>query len=243
MMDWRYETDPSLGKSLKESLSLFPREKDMLFSSIRFLWNFLIRLWLKIYFRLEIHGKERLPKHQTFVLIANHSSHLDAIALSAALPWRSISATFSAAAKDYFFSTFFRSFFSAIFLNAIPFERKKNPRKSLELCADALAVSGHGLILFPEGTRSFDGSIQSFKPGLGFLVAGSERLVVPASISGAHEAWGKGKRCPLPKKVTIRIGDPLSFADTPRTKEGFASIAAIAEQKVRNLFPEGDSCI
>ena len=235
MNDWTYATDPSLEKPLKERLTLFPREEDMLFSGLRYVWNFLIRFWLKVYFRLKIFGRENLPKGRSFVLIANHASHLDAIALSAAVPWRAISATFSAAAKDYFFGTFFRSFFSAIFFNAIPFDRKKNPRQSLELCADALAVSGQALILFPEGTRSLDGMMQPFKPGIGFLAAGTDWLVVPAYISGAHAAWPKGKSCPLPKKIAVRIGAPLSFSDVKRTKEGFAAVAETAYNQVNQL--------
>ncbi len=238
MKDWTYDPDPTIEKPLAESLTLFPREKDFFFSGLRYLWNFLLRAWLKMYFRLEIRGREQLPKAESYVLVANHSSHLDAVALSSAIPWRSIGATFSVAAKDYFFSSFFRSLFSAVCANAIPFERHKNPRESLELCADALAVSGQALILFPEGTRSQDGTILTFKPGIGFLTAGTNRLVVPAYISGAYRAWPKGKCCPRPKKVTVRIGKPLSFQSVPRTKEGFAQAAKTVEQEVIKLQGE-----
>lgn len=235
MNQWKYETFSSLSFGLKEKLTIFPREKDMIFSGMRLVWNALMRLWLKCYFRLKIQGREHLPKDQSYILIANHASHLDAVCLSAALPIRSIETTFSLAAKDYFFNSFFRSFLAAVCINAIPFERKKSPRQSLELCADALAVSRQTLILFPEGTRSPDGEIQPFKGGLGFLTAGSSCLVVPAYIDGAFGAWPKESSIPKPKKIVLRIGKPLSFADVERTKEGFAQIAQRAQQAVIQL--------
>jgi 1-acyl-sn-glycerol-3-phosphate acyltransferase len=221
--------------SLPLDFTVFPREKDMSVSALRAAWNFFLRLWLKIYFRLEIVGKERIPTKQSYVLIANHSSHLDAICLLAAIPWRQIHGTFAAAAKDYFFSSFFRSLFSAVFLNALPFERKKGPKETLELCADALQAAGNGLILFPEGTRSIDGKMGPFKSGIGYLTASTERLVVPAYIEGAHQAWPKGSHFPLPKKITIRIGEPLDVSKTPRTKEGFIEIAEEAKGAVQRL--------
>ena len=232
MTEWKYEPFDCLQRPISESLTVFPREKDISFSAIRFFWNGVMRLWLKLYFRLKISGKQHLPKMGNFVLISNHSSHLDAICLLASLPFRSISTTFALAAKDYFFSTFFRSFFAAIAFNALPFEREKNPRRSLELCADVLSASQSALVMFPEGTRSLDGQMQPFKSGLGFLVAGTDRLVVPAHISGAHQAWAKGSFFPKPKKIRVQIGPPLVFKDVPRTKEGYAHIAKTTQQAV-----------
>lgn len=238
MKEWQYDPYLSLEKPFQETLSVFPREKDMCLSALRYLWGVLTRGWLKLYFRFRVEGRENLPKEESFVFISNHSSHLDAICLSVALPLRSISANFSVAAKDYFFGALFKSFMAAVFLNAIPFERKKSPRKSLELCADVLKVSGRTLILFPEGTRSMDGRLQPFKSGLGFLTASTQRLVVPACIIGAHGAWAKGEFVPKPKKVTLKIGKPLSFQEIPRTKEGFSHIANAAYNAVRQL--QGD---
>jgi len=244
MRSWEYHPSKSINKSISEKLSVFPRERDMTHSILRCIYGTLLRGFLRTYFRLSIIGKENLPKGQSYVLIANHSSHLDAICLSATVPIKQINRTFSVAAKDYFFSSFWRSFFSAILVNALPFDRKDNKRKSLELCADVLQLSEQVLIMFPEGTRSNTGDIQAFKKGIGILVAGTDRLVIPSYIDGAHQAWPKGNRIPRPKKVIVRLGKPMNFNYLSRTDENYENIAKSTEEAVRMLAEnkEGSLC-
>lgn len=235
MKEWEYNPTSDLSKSIAESLTVFPRERDMTHTLLRVLWNVCMRLFLKIYFRLSIRGRENLPYDKSFVFVANHSSHLDAVCLSAALPVKSIDRTFSVAAKDFFFSSFGRSLFSAIFVNALPFDRQHKHKESLELCADVLNVSDQVLIMFPEGTRSLTGEIQAFKSGIGLLVAGTDRLVVPAYIEGAYQAWPKGSKVPKPKHVRVSIGKPMDFMKVERNKEGYEKVAQLCEAAVRNL--------
>ena len=235
MRNWEYHPSPFMNKSVAESLTVFPRERDMTCTALRVFWNFCLRIFLKIYFRLSITGRENLPSDKSFVFVANHASHLDAVCLSAALPIKTIDRAFSVAAKDYFFSSFLRSLFSAIFVNAIPFERQKKSKESLELCADVLNVSDQVLIMFPEGTRSLNGEIQTFKAGVGLLVAGTDRLVVPAYINGAYQSWPKGNKFPKPKHVQVIIGKPLEFSTVEANKEGYEKVARACENAVKNL--------
>ena len=81
------------------------------------------------------------------------------------------------------------------------------------------------LILFPEGTRTADGAIGPFKPGIGFLIAGTPIPIVPCHIHGAFKAWPKGKWIPRPRKLTITIGEPLRFAEAKPAKEDALAIA------------------
>lgn len=238
MKEWSYHPSSSINKSVAESLTVFPRESDMTHTLLRVFWNLWVRLFLKIYFRLSIKGRGHLPRKKSFVLIANHSSHLDALCLTAALPLKSINRTFSIAAKDYFFSSFWRSLFSAIFINALPFDRQDEKRESLELCANLLKVSDQVLLMFPEGTRSLTGEIQAFKKGIGILVAGVDRLVVPAYIDGAYQAWPKGNKVPKPRHVLVCLGQSINFAEIPRTEEGYQKVAQLCESAVRNLKPQ-----
>lgn len=235
MNEWTYDPSPLISKSISEQLTSFPREPDMTFSLLRLSWTVLLRVFLKIYFRLEIIGRKNLPKSHSFVLVANHASHLDVVALVAALPIRSLDNTFAVAAKDYFFSSFWKSFFSAVFFNALPFDRKEKKRESLELCADVLNASERALIMFPEGTRSPDGRLQPFKKGIGILAAGTNRLVVPAYIRGAFEAWPKGASFPKPHKVRVRIGNPMNFKSVERQESGFLFVAESARQAIEAL--------
>ena len=235
MREWQYKPSALVNKSIAEGLTVFPRERDMTHSFFRIFWNMFWRGILKIYFRLSIQGKENLPQGQSFILIANHSSHLDAVVLTSLLPIKSIDHAFSVAAKDYFFTSFWNSWFSAVLINALPFDRQKNKKESLELCGDVLNVSENVLIMFPEGTRSLTGEIQTFKQGIGILATGADYSVVPAYIHGAYEAFPKGRKFPKPNKVRVIIGKPLSFKDFERNQQEYEKVAHICEAEVRSL--------
>jgi 1-acyl-sn-glycerol-3-phosphate acyltransferase len=235
MKAWTYSPDPRLGLSLTEQLTVFPRTPDPAQSLLRLVWNLSVRLVLRLYFRLRIVGREHLPEKSPFVLVANHSSHLDAVSLLATLPLAAIDRTFAVAARDYFFSSLWRSLFSSVLLNALPFDRKGRKRESLELCADVLRVGGGALIMFPEGSRSPDGRMLPFKRGIGILAAGSDLPVVPAYIGGAHRAWPKGSRFPRPARVVVFLGAPRVFADAPQDEGGHRAVADEVERAVRAL--------
>ena len=74
----------------------------MLVYGLRSLVALIIRGLLRIYHRFEIIGAENLPNDESFVLVANHSSHLDTLCLLAALPLRRLHRAFPVAAEDYF---------------------------------------------------------------------------------------------------------------------------------------------
>jgi 1-acyl-sn-glycerol-3-phosphate acyltransferase len=98
-------------------------------------------------------------------------------------------------------------------MNALPFGRKMRVRESLALCRRLLAQPGNVLIIFPEGTRSKIGTTQSFKPGIGALLAGSEASVLPCYLEGAFRSWPKGRRLPRPRKVRLIIGGARQFRE------------------------------
>jgi 1-acyl-sn-glycerol-3-phosphate acyltransferase len=240
MKPWIYHPSPELPLTRHARLSVFPREPDMTRSLLRMAWTLGMRLFLRIYFRLRIRGREKLPD-VPFLMVANHSSHLDAVALSTVVPVRALNHTFAAAAHDYFFTSFLRASFAAVFINAVPFHRDRKAKQSLELCADLLSASDNVLIMFPEGTRSTTGEIQPFRRGVGELVAGTPRKVVPVYLDGAFRAWPKGNVFPKPRTVTIHIGDPVEFGDFTADKEGCSLIARELETMVRKLQPHRQS--
>jgi len=238
MDSWRYEPTADFDRDPIDRLKNFPREPDFLVYAVRSLANLVIRAVLRVYHRLEIVGRENLPQSGSFVVVANHSSHLDAAALLAALPLSRIHRAFPAAASDYFFTSLTRLAFSAVVVNAMPFDRKENPKHSLELCRRLLEAPGHVLILFPEGTRSADGTIARFRPGVGFVTAGTDFPIVPCHLEGAFRAWPKGKWLPRPRKLRLRIGPPLRFPEARPAKEDVIAIAdALHEAVVRLAVP------
>jgi 1-acyl-sn-glycerol-3-phosphate acyltransferase len=235
MEPWRYEPARDLDQSLVERLRRFPREPDMLVYGLRSLVALAIRAWLKCYHRLEIIGKEHLPCDGSFVVVANHASHLDALCLLAALPLRKLHRAFPAAAQDYFFVSLPRVAVAAIAVNALPFARQLHVRQSLDLCRQLLANPGNILIIFPEGTRSTTGQIGEFRPGIGMLVAGSAVPVVPCHLTGAAAAWPKGSAFPRPRRVQLRVGTPVCYESLEASRESALQVARSLKQTVEEL--------
>lgn len=235
MKPWVYESAEDLDRGLVERLKQFPREPDMLVYGMRSLAALVLRSWLRTYHRLEVRGRENLPKDKSFVLVANHTSHLDTLSLLAALPLRKLHRAFPAAAADYFFESVPRIWLAAVVVNALPFGRQTHIKQSLILCQHLLENPGNVLIIFPEGTRSATGKIGRFKPGIGALVAGRDVTVLPCYLRGGFKAWPKGRICPRPSKVQLTIGKPRSFATVASTKEAAIAIAAELEQAIKDM--------
>ena len=235
MEEWDYQPTADFDKTPLEKLSTFPRQPDMLVYAIRLALHLAIRAWLRIYHRFRIIGREHLPLDRPFALVANHASHLDAVTLLSALPLTGIQTAYPAAAKDYFFTSMPKIAFSAVVMNAMPFDRKENPRESLALCRELLETPGHVLIIFPEGTRSPTGELGPFKPGIGFLTAASNIAVVPCYLEGAYRAWPKGALVPRQRKLTLKIGAPMTFEDVAADKEGAKTVAARLREAVDGL--------
>jgi len=218
----------ALERRVVDRLRRFPREPDVVVYGFRSVVALLIRGLLRVYLRFEILGAENLPNDKSFVLVANHSSHLDSVCLLAALPLSRLHRAFPVAAADYFFRSLPRSWFASVVMNALPFGRQWRVRESLSLCRSLLAEPGNVLIIFPEGTRSRSGALQSFKPGIGALLAGREVSVLPCYLEGAFRAWPKGRRLPRPRKVRLLIGPPRDF----RGEEDASAVAAALRDAV-----------
>lgn len=235
MNAWHYRPAPDLDKSVSEHLREFPRQPRMLEYAIRGLAAIFLRLWMRLYHRLRIEGRKNLPQEGSFVLVCNHTSHLDTLAMLCAMPVRAIHRVFPAAASDYFFSNLPRSAVSAVLINALPFDRQQGGARSLETCAELLDQNGNVLILFPEGTRTTTGDMCRFRSGIGRLVAGKSWPVVPCYLDGAFDAWPKGRAFPLPRQLRLTIGIPQRFDHVETTPAGVTDICRSLERAVASL--------
>ena len=233
--EWEYRPAPDLEKGVAERLAEFPREPTMLAYALRSAAALALRAWLRVYHRLQVHGDENLPSEGSFILIGNHASHLDALTLSSAIPLARLHRTFPAAAADYFFSSLPRSAFSAVFINAIPFERKGGGASSLTVCDKLLERSGNILVIFPEGTRSTTGELGRFRSGIGRLAAGKPIPVVPAFLHGGARAWPKGAAIPRPRRLSLRIGTPREYGDLPQNRDSVAQVCNELHEAVAEL--------
>jgi 1-acyl-sn-glycerol-3-phosphate acyltransferase len=194
-----------------------------------------LRFWLRAYHGLTIAGKENLPRDRSFILVANHVSHLDTLCLLSALPLGRLDCAFPAAARDYFCERGPWAFLARVVTNALPFDRHRAHRESLSECEQLLAAPGNILLLFPEGTRSPDGGLAEFKPGIAFLAAGRDIPVVPCHLGGTQEAFPKGAWFPRPKSLRLTIGRPRVYAHLPRTRESRKRICSELREAVMML--------
>ena len=234
--EWRYKPAPDLELTVAERLRTFPRYPDMTLYAARTALQVFVRAYLRLYHRLRITGRDRLPRGESFVMVCNHTSHLDTLSLLAALPLARVHRAFPAAAADYFFSSVPRSALSVMFVNALPFDRLAKGAESLEVCRELLARRGHVLILFPEGTRTPTGELGRFKSGIARLVAGTRIPVVPCRLDGGFRAYPKGALFPRPTRLTLRIGEPQRFAAvSPEDREALAGVCTALREAVAAL--------
>ncbi|HVD96426.1 MAG TPA: lysophospholipid acyltransferase family protein [Candidatus Limnocylindria bacterium] len=235
MEPWEFQPARDTGLTPGERFRSVRRETGLLESLAHHACFSLVRSYFAIAHRLSIVGLENLPAHGPFVLAANHCSHLDALALGAALRPRHRERTFPIAAGDVFFQSNVTSTFSAIMLNALPMWRKNCGPHALADLRQKLQDERAIFIIFPEGGRTRTGSMMPFKHGLGMLVAETNVPVVPCGLIGAFEALPPNRKVPRPVRIKLIIGEPLNFAATPNNREGWSQIARSLESSVHKL--------
>jgi 1-acyl-sn-glycerol-3-phosphate acyltransferase len=235
MQDWKIEPAHDLGLAPLERTKSLSRESGLLATAGHVGYWSLIRTFLRLYHRLQIEGAHHIPTRPPFVMISNHASHLDAMVLASPLSWRIRDQVFPIAAGDVFFQTPVISFFAAGMLNALPMWRKKAGAHALHQLRERLIAEPCSYILFPEGTRSRDGTMASFRAGLGMLVAGTKVPVVPCHLEGTHAALRPGQRIPRPHRIIFRIGEPILFDSLFDDRTGWEEVARRSEEAVRAL--------
>lgn len=184
---------------------------------IEWLWAFFLkRIFFRFYIKLQVKGSFRkiYEAHPKLIIISNHSSHLDAISIAAAIPLRYWHRQYSAAAKDYFFSNPWISYFSKHCIRAIPIDRKGRNGEAIRLCMRMLTdLEQIWMILFPEGTRTPDSYIHKFKRGVSVFAEKSNTPILFLYLENAHKLWPKGQGFAKPGKLTVHIGPVQEPAD------------------------------
>jgi 1-acyl-sn-glycerol-3-phosphate acyltransferase len=160
-------------------------------------------LWLSGV-RLEVHGLEKIPLGRAAIYMPNHQSNCDPPAVITILP------PVLVLAKQEFFRVPVLGR-AMVYRGFIPVDRK-NRERAIAAVGRAVASmrAGNSFLAFPEGTRSPDGRLQTFKKGLFIMAINAGALIVPISVSGAHKIMPKGQFVIRPGRVRITIQDPIS---------------------------------
>jgi 1-acyl-sn-glycerol-3-phosphate acyltransferase len=148
------------------------------------------------------------------IYFANHTSHIDTLAIMAALPKEARLNTKPLAAADYWGKNRFLRYIATRGLNSVLINRQsKDGEDPLEPVRQVME-QGCSVIIFPEGTRRFQALPGEFKSGLYRLhQAFPQAHLVPVYLDNLYRSMPKGKHVPLPIICTIRIGDPLAVLE------------------------------
>jgi 1-acyl-sn-glycerol-3-phosphate acyltransferase len=167
--------------------------------------RFILFLIFKVFFRIEVKGREYIPREGGFILACNHVSYLDPPALGIACP-RPVSFM----AKYELFKIPVLSWW-LYSVGVLPLKRESADISALK-SAIRHVNSGKGLALFPEGTRQVASNASS-KPlaGVGFLAAKLKTPVIPAYIKGSDKALPKGAKFIRPAKIQVYFGKEINI--------------------------------
>lgn len=240
MKDWDFENDQwaNIPPHIKH-LPLFTRHFDFFSFCIKLVWAFILKLlFFKFYIRLKTQGDFHLVYQQApkLIIISNHTSHLDAVSIAAAIPLKYWTHLFIAAAKDYFFANPLFTFFSQHCLGAIPIDRQGRKGEAVKLILTLFSeLEDMWLIIFPEGTRSRDGKIHEFKKGVSVFAAKTNTPLLFLYIQGGAKLWPKGAWFAKPGGLTIHVGPIQPPADI---QEIFANYKTWVEQIEPQQFAE-----
>jgi 1-acyl-sn-glycerol-3-phosphate acyltransferase len=189
---------------------------------------FLIRVFLKIFWRYRRIGREHIPKSGGVIIASNHAAYVDPPFIGSVCP-RELS--FLAKAELFshpFFGWLIRKY------NAIPIARGAFDRRAITQ-AIRLLKEGRGLLLFPEGTRSRDGNFLEPKLGVGMIACEAGVPIVPAYISNSSDLLD----CFLKRRRLVIVFDtPIGMdwlARVPKNREGYKIIGQEIMNRIGGL--------
>lgn len=213
----------------------------MLVRCLRFLFFAgVARLVVLVVLGLNVRRREWLPETGPAILVANHNSHLDTLALMTLLPLRLLPKVRPVAALDYFLSSPLLAWFALNIIGILPLSRRpQRGADPLALCAEALA-RGDILILFPEGSRGEPERMAKFKTGVAHLAGRFPEVpVIPVFLHGLGKALPKGEIWLVPFFCDVFVGQVLG-----RFRERGAFMAeledAMAALAAEGHFPRWD---
>lgn len=212
---WEFEPPPSAYDLVGNNI---------LTKFLRPLFYILIRFYFNIYHKLEIRGYKPSYSKNSYIIIANHSSHLDTPLILSCFSLARVNKIRAIAALDYFFSKPLVRISTHLLCNIIPIKRKTADLTSIEMISKVLREGG-SIIIFPEGTRTRDGKINKFKPGVSLLIKRTQAEVLPVYIKGTFNCMKRGTNFPRRGPLEIQFGSPLKYNEFFKDGKNYDKIA------------------
>jgi long-chain acyl-CoA synthetase len=206
------EQDFNWGKIVREAEDESPEVRGIIknrpiFSPIAYLFFKTCGLLSRIFFRMEMTGKEEIAKlKRPYIVCPNHQSYLDPFIVTSAYPYEVIKNTFALGHSDFFQGRLMQLI--ARMMNTVPINADTQLLRAIRASATGLK---HGKVLniFPEGERAFDGELHEFKKGAAILASELDLPIVPVALDGLHKVWGRSSGKITFAKVKVHFGKPF----------------------------------
>ena len=193
-------------------------------------------LFFKLFNRLEIINEERIPGNRPLILASNHCSNLDPPVVGSVFRERMRYIAKASLFRPFFFGFALRT------LGAVPVSREDEAKAAMVLKMFLRFLEkGENILIFPEGKRSPDGSIQPLEGGVALLSLKSRCPILPVYVYGTFSALPSGKTFPRAVKIIMNYGfpiDPSSLPENMTDREARAEILDRLAIEYRRLEAE-----
>lgn len=184
-------------------------------------WSWLILKTTGV--EVTVEGLDRLDPSRSYVFASNHQSIYDIPILFASLPFQLRIIAKESLGRIPFMGWHLRR------TGHVLVDRAR-PGAGVVRKMARLARAGHSLIVFPEGTRSTDGTVGRFKGGPFVIALQAGLPIVPISVAGSRHVMFRGDLMVRPGQVTVVVHDPIETTNVPR--EGAREFAATVREVV-----------
>lgn len=175
-------------------------------------------VWSLVYW-VNYSGKENIPSRGPVLVVCNHQSHFDPPVVGAGVPRR----MWYFGRRSLFHIRPVRWFFSS--LGGIPVDVEGSPLAGVRISLRQLQA-GRVLLIFPEGTRTWDGNVGAFRPGFAMLARRTRAAILPVAIEGAFHAWPRWRSLPRRGIIHVLFLPPL-WPDEYATVDDEALVAEV----------------
>ncbi len=176
-----------------------------------FTWTFLRALtygFFRLVYRTRYTGRENVPREGAVLFVANHQSHYDPPLIGALVGDRPL--TFVARSGLFNFKPF--AWFIT-FLGAMPIRQGESDLSAMKRTLAELEA-GRCVLVFPEGSRTPDGSVHPFQRGISLLLKRTKATIVPVAVEGVYDVWPTGRSFPrLRGRLAAMAGQPIEHGD------------------------------
>jgi len=192
-------------------------------------WWWCARLVLLVFYRVRVHDERYVPMTGGAMLLANHQSHLDPPAIGSVVRRR----TNFLARKTLF--TWPLNWHISL-LDAIPLDQEGISLSGIKETLRRMR-NGEAVVIFPEGSRTWDGEMQPLMPGFCLLARRCRVPLVPVGIAGAYEAWRRGTPAPkLSGVIHIQFGPPMMPEESAKYSD--QELLAEVDRRIRECFEQ-----